>query len=36
MDIIQLGLALAALVGVLVVALAAVVPTILDWPADLR
>lgn len=36
MDITQLGTALAALVGVLVVALVAVVPNILDWPADLR
>jgi hypothetical protein len=36
MNIIQLALTAAAVLGVLVVGLAAVVPNVLDWPTHAR
>ncbi len=36
MDITQLGLILAAVLGVLIVGLAAIVPNVMDWPTHAR
>jgi hypothetical protein len=36
MNLVQLALAAAAVLGVLVVALAAIVPDVMDWPTHAR